>query len=393
MKQTDRIKSTIAERPVPQDSTEKEPTTSLRESRAMDDDSLVQSVQEKLSETMGYHEHGSIRTSRHNPAAEAEQRDLEELDSKEDHDELDDDQKDDLVASTDGENENGEENKEDDEEGTTSGLPDALVRCAVAYGWGTKDEAVDYFNEDPQRALEVFNRIYRARLQATSEFARLGRAAREQKEQQVDSAKPETKTVTPEQIERLKTAFGNEAAPLLDIIETQQKALAELTAKSSTTEPVRKQESQYTAGHDLIDQQINTFFAKDDMEPWSKVYGKIEFGQDWEDLSPSQQRYRHSVLTKANDALGGAQLHGRKVSLPDALEEAHLVVTQQFRDQVLIGNLRDTAVKRHRAITVKPSKSKSRTANMGKSDLGLPGNRTPEQRERAVMAKMRQIGL
>jgi hypothetical protein len=97
------------------------------------------------------------------------------------------------------------------------------------------------------------------------------------------------------------------------------------------------------------------------------------------------------VLVKANDILGGARLHGRQLELPAALEEAHLVVTQQFRDQVIVSKLKKNAVRRHKAISVKPSKSKARKSQSSNGEHGVPGKRTKEQAEQAVAAKMSKI--
>lgn len=390
-KQTERIKMAGMERPTPGGNSDEDskPHTPLRESHALEDDALIKRTQEMLDKNSG-HEHSSIRTVNRNPAKEADE-DQDDLDEEleEEDDELDANQEDDLGTSDDGSDGEGEDDEDEEDEESPAGLPDALVRSAVAFGWGTKEEALKYYKDDPTRALEVFNRIYRARIQATSEFARLGQAAR--MSQQSKKEQPTVKKVTPEQIKKLEETFGEEAAPLLDIIKTQQEMLSQLTPQQTDNDTVTRREPANVAGESLVDQQINTFFGSDDMKPWQKVYGKLSFGQDWEDLSPSQQRYRHRVLVKANDILGGAQLHGRQIGLPEALEEAHLVVTQQFRDEVLVSNLKKNAVKRHRAISVKPSKSKAKKSQRSNGDYGVPGQRSKEQTERAVAAKLNKI--
>jgi hypothetical protein len=385
-KQTEAAKMAGMERPSASDG-DKKPTTPLRESNATEDDELIKRTQQMLDEAGG-HEHGSIRTSKRNPAMDAEEDDLdlEEEELEEEDEELEDDQ-DDLDTSDD-----SSDDKDEDEEGkeNADGLPDALVRSAVSYGWGTAEDVVEYYNEDPTRALEVFNNIYRARLQATTEYARLGQAARSRQQESERETPVVKKSVTPEQLDKLRETLGEDAAPLLDIIQNQQEMLEQLAPKQTETPAAHNEPPAGVAEQGLVNQQIRTFFTNDGMQPWQKVYGNLEFGQGWEDLTPSQQRYRHSVLVKANDILGGAQLHGRDIGLPEALEEAHLVVTQQFRDEVIVSNLKKKAVRRHRAISVKPSKSKAKKSRQT-SEHGVPGKRTKEQAEQAVAAKMSKI--
>lgn len=390
MKQTDRVKMSGMERPLPSDGG-RDPTIPLRESHATEDDELVNNIQDRLNGIKG-NEHDSIRTSKRNPAMEADDDDDldledEELEEEEENKEVTDAQDDGLEISNDDSDEINNEEKEDKEE--PSGLPDAYVRSAVAFGWGTKEDAINYYKEDPQRALSVFKSIYNARIQATNEFARLGQAARTNQQRSQKSGST-VKKLTPEQASKLRETLGEDAAPLLDIIESQQTILEELAPQFKTMPNIPKQEPAEVAQHGLVDQQISEFFSSDSMKPWQKVYGSLAFGQDWEDLTPTQQRFRHRVLEKANDIIGGAQLHGRPVTLPGALEEAHMVVTQQFRDEVIVSNLKKNAVKRHRAISVKPSKSKVRKSQTT-SDFGTPGKRSREQAERAVASKMSKI--
>jgi hypothetical protein len=117
----------------------------------------------------------------------------------------------------------------------------------------------------------VFNNIYRARLQATAEYSRIGQAARERHQQPNTEQTVTKKTVTPEQIEKLRDSLGEDAAPLLDILQSQQEMLDQLAPNQQPVAPVAPHEpAAGIAEQGLVNQQIDTFFTADDMKVgWS----------------------------------------------------------------------------------------------------------------------------
>jgi len=393
-KQTEMAKMGGMSRPTPQsnNSDDVTPTTPLRTSSADSDEELVTAMEERLK-GLG-NEHSGIRTHRRNPANEVEEdEDDLELDDEEQDEEEDDvnensDESGDEDDSADvGEEEDAEDDSDEDE---AAALPDAYLRSAVAYGWGTEDEAKKFFNQDPQRALNVFGNIYKARVHATSEFARLGsQVAQAQRDAEPDKGK--APVLTDEKIAELKEKLGEDAAPLLDIIKAQQEMLT-LSPANQETQPTQTEipGSPHAAEESLVEQQIHQFFESDTMKPWEKIYGKLEFGETWEDLPPGQQQHRRKVLLKANDICGGAKLHGRSITMSEALESAHMLVTQKYRDQVLVDDLKSHAVKRHKAISVRPSKSKSKKSKAS-GNSGTPGQRTRAQLENATEKKLNAL--
>jgi hypothetical protein len=243
-------------------------------------------------------------------------RDEDDLEDEGVEDEEDTRQEDEDDSDTVGDEEE-EEGKDDSDKDEAEALPDAYLRSAVAYGFGTEDEVKDFFNKDPQRALNVFGNIYKARVQVNTDFARFGaQAAQAQRDAEPDKGK--TPVLTEDKMAELKEKLGEDAAPLLDIIKAQQDILAMSPTQpnTQTTQP-EIPGSPHAAEESLVEQQIYQFFETDVMKPWQKIYGKLEFGETWEDLPAGQQQHRRRVLLKANDICGGAKLHGRPVSMSE----------------------------------------------------------------------------
>jgi hypothetical protein len=396
-KQTEMAKNAQVQRPGPtsSDDTGNPPTTPLRVSDADQDAQLTSEVEAKLVELGLKSERSDIRRGT-NPAIQSdEDYDYEDDDIDVEGDAADMDGEDsgqtDDAADT-GTNDDGDTTGEKELEG----LPDALLRSAVAYDFGDEKTCREFYAKQPQQALNIFNSIYRARMQAMQDFAAEGRRHREVESGKQTAPVVEDKSAELEQkLAAAKEKLGDDVEPLLDIIRMQQKMLEpNLPAKTVQPTPTfsigDQVSTEMTADEFAVEQQINLFFESDRMKPWNKVYGSVGFGETFDDLSPGNQKHRHSVLKHASDIVAGAKLNRRPITMQDALESAHMLVTQKYRDKVLIDGIKREAKKRHNAISVRPSKSKARGGKRS-DDLGTPGSRTPEQLERAVTLKMRKV--
>jgi hypothetical protein len=95
-------------------------------------------------------------------------------------------------------------------------------------------------------------------------------------------------------------------------------------------------------------------------------------------------------LTVADQIAGGATLQNTKVTLPEALEMAHLLVTQKYRDQVLIDGIKGKVVQRSKSLTLKPSKG---TKKPGRevTETAKPGTRTKEQLVTDTQRKLHKL--
>jgi hypothetical protein len=233
--------------------------------------------------------------------------------------------------------------------------------------------------------------LYESRNKASAEFAAIGRNAIQQRQQQQKTdSKPRFEPVD---TAKLREQYGEDAGPLIETIEAQNKMLQQIAESMPANEPETKPEPSHfesKAEENNIEQQIWNWFESDGMKPYEKVYGKLGFGETWEDLSPSQLQHRMKVLEKADQIAGGAHLQGRELPLDEALEAAHLLVTQKYRDDVLIDGVKAKVVKRGKGVTLKPSKGKRRPG-AERVEKREPGTRTREQLATDVQSKMDKL--
>lgn len=71
--------------------------------------------------------------------------------------------------------------------------------------------------------------------------------------------------------------------------------------------------------------------------------------------TPQQQQNRQVLGQLADQLRAGARLQGRELSIPDALKRAHLLVTADYREQVVRTELKSQIQTRGRQVTVRPS--------------------------------------
>jgi hypothetical protein len=262
------------------------------------------------------------------------------------------------------------------------GLPDAYVRAAEAYGW-KKEDVLAEFEANPDRAMKTFSNIYQTRNKTTAEFAAIGR--RQKQEVAVRSQETERPKFTPVDVNALKARYGDEAGPLIEMIDAQNKAMGQLfeampgsVKKDSAQQPAQPRVFASPIDESGIEQQIHSFFEADKLKPYEPLYGKLEFGQTWNDLTRGQQDNRWRVLQEADLIAGGAKLQGVNMPLDEAMERAHSFVTQKYRDKVLVDGVKAKVVQRAKGITLQPSKGTNKSENSNLSSA-KPGTRSKEQ--------------
>jgi hypothetical protein len=138
-------------------------------------------------------------------------------------------------------------------------------------------------------------------------------------------------------------------------------------------------------GNLAIDQRVNAFFSADTMTPYEKFYGKLELGQTPEDLTNGQQVNRLTVLQEAEFIMAGHGMRGQKIEVEQALEKAHFIVTEPVRKQVIRDNLKASATKRKKSMTLRPSDSKRTGDSL---NAGSSKTRNRSELELAVQQKM-----
>jgi hypothetical protein len=123
----------------------------------------------------------------------------------------------------------------------------------------------------------------------------------------------------------------------------------------------------------IVEQQIANFFETEQLAPYKKFYGELDLGMSWQDLSAGQKENRLKVLEQADLMVAGAALQGRQMKVDEALELAHLLITEPVRERVIRNQIKDQATKRTK--TLKPSGRKIESNVSGKSTDGKPQTR------------------
>jgi len=275
-------------------------------------------------------------------------------------------------------------------------IPDAYIRAAIHQKWSQKD--VDELVEsNPELAKRTFENCYNSVVQASRDFSEIGRAKIELDRQQAGvQTTQQTATEVVEDsdttalIAKLQKEYPDD--PLIDVVVAGLKT----KPKPVQTQPVSQQQQGYeiaTARHNVaanaaIDQRVNSFFDADNMKLYNKFYGKLELGQIPEDLSNGQQQNRLHLLQEAEFIMAGHGVRGQKIEVEQALERAHLIVTEPIRTQIVRDSLKATATKRKKSMTLRPSESKRSSDNMI-TDSSKPRNK--RELEQSVQQHLNKV--
>ena len=300
--------------------------------------------------------------------------------------------KDDSVAQESDQTKSQTESTESTSEAETKdSIPDVYIRAAIHQQWKQKD-VDDLVENNPELAKRTFENCYNSVVQASKDFSEIGRAKIELDRQQV-AKQTATETVVQEDpktaalVAKLRKEYADD--PLIEVV------IKDLETKPKPVQqPVSQQQQGYetataranAAANAAIDQRVNSFFGADDMKLYGKFYGKLELGQVPEDLSNGQQQNRLAVLQEAEFIMAGHAMRNQKIEVEQALDKAHLIVTEPIRTQVVRDSLKATATKRKKSMTLRPSESK-RSSDTGSSDK--PRNR--RELENAVQQKLDSV--
>lgn len=287
-----------------------------------------------------------------------------ESDDKKDDDSTPEDDDDEPADKDDEEVDKDEDAQKGDKQKDEPQLSDAYYRAAIHSGM-SEEEIAKFYKTDPELALKTFGTLYESMNRTSQEFAKLGRFKKEQAAK--GDEKPEEK---PDFIKmdstELRTEMGDAYA---DRFDKQQEQLAQLHDNMSKAAPVVNNNDQ-----ELLDQstkhaveQIEIFFNAPDMVKYEQTYGVTKKGDaDWAGLMPSAMMNRQMVIDTAEQLLEGAAKLDMEMSIPDALERAHLLTTQPIRDKIIRDDIMAKVVKRSKGITLKPSDKVAGTVGKSK---------------------------
>ena len=240
----------------------------------------------------------------------------------------------------------------------TVSIPDAFVRAAVHQGW-TQEDVDKLIKADPELALKTLTNTYNSTVNANREWSALGRAKIDNERALAEAAIPQAQPdFTATEIQKLRTDYGDD--PVVARLITN--------AEKQTTQPRATQQPQpadlyrtatahaNATANASTDQMVNTFFSSGDMSPYSEFYGKVGMSQSIGDLTHGQQEHRLAVLEHAEQIMVGMRMRGMNPTVNQALEKAHLIVTEPIREQVIRNDIKKSVVARKK--TLRPANSK-----------------------------------
>ena len=328
-----------------------EKTAARIEALGMDSDN---SLAEETEETEN-------STSETESESESENKE-EETEQTEETDETETSTQEDETETSTSETESESEVKDEDEEQTeeTIELPDAYYRAAVHRGW-KPEEIKEFFDSSPEIAKRTFANIYEGVNQSSKEFADLGRLKLEQQRQ---PAKPKESPDTSSKgvdVDKLRETYGKEE-PLVDVIiamKEQNKLLVEQNQKQASQQQTRVSDKELK----VLEQQIDGFFADDDLKLYEDFYGpgKNATGGMTQpnELTPGNRANRAALLELGDQLIAGTALQGRELSVSEALNLAHLSITAPIKEQKIRESIISKVVKRSKSITLKGSGKKT----------------------------------
>ena len=285
-----------------------------------------------------------------------------------------------------------DETNETDSDAEEVKLPDNYYRAAIHQGWKEKDIA-DFFEANPELAKRTFAKIYESTNKISASFAQRGQA-------QLQKNVATTKEVVAEKVEpvkidveKLRENYGSDE-PLVDVIKGLQEQNALLQEQNKQQfeqqENLKQNQQDNSQESQLVFQQIDNFFTQDNLKLYGDFYGP---GKDAkgnvvqpESLTPGNKANRHAVLELADQIIAGSALQGSELSVPDALELAHLSVTSPIKEQKIREGIIKNVKKRSKSITLKDS-GKPKADAKADSSKGLPEKQL-EKKVSGLLAKV-----
>ena len=278
-------------------------------------------------------------------------------------------------GSTPGEGD-ADDDTDDDKKEAAAEIPDAYVRAAVHSGW-SEDDIEALAKANPKVAKKTFENLYNSTNKASREWAAIGRASRMEadKMQQANKADSENKLEYGNiDLNAIKKEFDLDPAVerIIESSNARDKKLTDALNSIMGDKPEADTRTEVAArGYDAAteaanEQHINNFFDSESLAPYKDFYGELPFGQTWEQLPSGQARNRYAVYETADLLLAGTTMRGAPMGLSEALERAHLLVTENVREKAIRSEIKKTSTKRKNSMVFAPSEGKRKGGSGGK---------------------------
>jgi len=257
----------------------------------------------------------------------------------------------------------GDPTPDEPDEDAAAAIPDNHYRAALHMGMKPEDIA-SLYDANPDFALKTLAKCHEMVNANSQQLSALGRKAREMQQAPADpAAVPAPKEDS--FVKRLREKYEDD--PIIDVIaEMRQENTALRQQRQAPAQPQAQTQDQNIDQLVAIRQQVNNFFAADEMDAYGDFYGTTSQSGEWGELDPGQRANRTEVCDRAQLILDGAALAGMQVSVVEALERAHLEVMAPRAEEVVRNRIAQSLKKRSKGVTLKPSGSQTPAASDGK---------------------------
>ncbi|KKK50827.1 hypothetical protein LCGC14_3121120, partial [marine sediment metagenome] len=179
--------------------------------------------------------------------------------------------------------------------------------------------------------------------------------------------------------------YGDDTA-IVKAFEVMQSKLDAVTVSHTKPDPVSGREDWPRDNDQQVDDpavkvMVDKFFIDPTLKPYVDFYGA---GKDAAKLTQEQTGNRWSMLEMADNIILGSQAQGRNITAEEAMEMAHLLVSEPVREKALRVELSTKVKKRAKGVTLRPAKSKAAKAD-------TDGKVTEKQLEERVQQKLNNV--
>lgn len=238
-------------------------------------------------------------------------------------------------------------------------IPAAHRASLIAAGW-TEEEIDEQIAGLGEKFLPVAAKIHAARAADLEALVAAGRAAGDARQpvENQGAAAPAAQTpampqpLAPVDAAALKEKYGDD--DLIDaIVGPVNATVAAINAILPSLNEGRQAAQQ--AEFEQTARQVDSFFASPEVKPYAEFYGDAAKG-----LSKEQVDHRNKLLDTAYSLMvGAANLRGQTIPLGEALALAHEMVGRDAKQAAVRQEIKATATRRQRSMTMKPTRAGS----------------------------------
>jgi hypothetical protein len=239
-------------------------------------------------------------------------------------------------------------------------VPDSYFRAAIHQGW--KPDQIDSFvKENPELALQTLENIYKSTNKISQEFSRIGRStavSNDTTKQEQGLAKTDVSNID---LTEMKKVYGDDD-PAIKVIQALSDQLNQISSKNQNQNQAQSQPQTFqqtnhavASEKDSLAQSVDSFFTSEDLKPFNEFYGTGKLGAKTRTLEQEERRWK--LLDEADQIRNGAFKQGMQMDVAEALERAHLIVSDEFKTQAIRKSIVSNLKAKSKSLTLKPNNS------------------------------------